>query len=170
MVQDQFHTCQNKYHSELPERPIGAPWKGDGCVCGTRVRISHSLPGVVMLKNFEIDERYLCDESVPIYRENLENRDSPTQEDMMKIIKGTDRTLVGMSNRDHPVFAELRDRLEQQGYIITVRNSWNGDRVIKSFKLNGWTFCRGNKFPCAAALYISISCARKHGWTSISSY
>ena len=28
----------------MPERPIGAPWKGDGSVRGTRVRISHSLP------------------------------------------------------------------------------------------------------------------------------
>jgi hypothetical protein len=123
-----------------------------------------------MLKNFKIDERYFCDESVHTYRENLENRANPTQEDMIKIIKGTDRILVGMSNRDHPVFAELRDRLEQLGYITTVRNSWNGDRVVKSFKLNGWTFRRGHKFPCAAALGVSLICARKHGWKTISSY
>lgn len=32
------------YCSELPERPIGAPWKGDGRESGTRVRISNSLP------------------------------------------------------------------------------------------------------------------------------
>jgi hypothetical protein len=31
-------------HSELPEWPIGASWKGDGPARGTRVRISHSLP------------------------------------------------------------------------------------------------------------------------------
>ena len=31
-------------NSELPERPIGASWKGDGSARGTRVRISHSLP------------------------------------------------------------------------------------------------------------------------------
>jgi hypothetical protein len=156
------------YNSELPERPIGVPWKGNGCVCGTRVRISHSLPGCSMLKNFEIDEQYLCDDSVPIYRENLENRDCPTPEDMIKILRGDDRTLVGYSNKDHPVFAELRDRLEQQGYITTMRNSWNGDRVVKSFKLNGWTFRKGNKFPCAAALNVSIVCAQKHGWKTIS--
>ena len=28
----------------MPERPIGAPWKGDGPIQGTRVRISHLLP------------------------------------------------------------------------------------------------------------------------------
>jgi hypothetical protein len=123
-----------------------------------------------MLKNFEINEQYFCDDSVPIYREHLENRDNPTPADMIKILKGEDRTLVGMSNRDHPVFAELRDQLEQLGHISTVRNSWNGDKVIKSFKLNGWTFSRGHRFPCAAAMKVSISCARKHGWTSISKY
>jgi hypothetical protein len=123
-----------------------------------------------MLKNFEIDEQYFCDDNVPIYRENLENRDNPTPEDMIKILKGEDRTLVGYSNRDHPVFAELRDRLERLGYIKTVRNSWNGDRVIKSFKLNGWTFRQEHRFPCAAALGISIRCAQKQGWTSISEY
>ncbi len=31
-------------YSGLPERPIGASWKGDGCESGTRVRISHPLP------------------------------------------------------------------------------------------------------------------------------
>jgi hypothetical protein len=147
---------------------MGAAWKAVGSAMPVTVRFRVSLPGDSILKNFEIDEQYLCDESLPIYQEHLENRNDPTQEDMIKIIKGTDRTLVGMSNRDHPVFAELRDRLEQQGYITTMRNSWNGDRVIKSFKLNGWTFRKGNKFPCAAALNISIVCAQKHGWTSIS--
>lgn len=147
---------------------MGAAWKAVGSAMPVTVRFRVSLPGYSMLKNFEIDEQYLCDDSVPIYRENLENRDCPTQEDMIKILRGEDRTLVGYSNKDHPVFAELRDRLEQLGYITTMRNSWNGDRVVKSFKLNGWTFRRGHKFPCAAALSISIVCAQKHGWKTIS--
>ena len=44
-------------YSELPEWPIGVPWKGDGSVRGTRVRISHSLPYLYlnnrMLKTIE---------------------------------------------------------------------------------------------------------------------
>jgi hypothetical protein len=147
---------------------MGAAWKAVGSAMPVTVRFRVSLPGYSMLKNFEIDEQYLCDESLPIYQEHLENRNDPTQEDMIKILQGSDRTLVGYSNKEHPVFVDLRDRLEQQGYITTVRNSWNGDRVIKSFKLNGWTFRRGQKFPCAAAMKVSIFCARKHGWTSIS--
>jgi hypothetical protein len=123
-----------------------------------------------MLKNFEIDEKYICDENVTVYKDHLENRLNPTNEDLIKILKGTDRSLVSTSNRDHPEFSKLRDHLEQLGYIETVRNSWNGDRVIKSFKLNGWTFRKGHKFPCAAALNVSIVCAQKHGWKSISSY
>ena len=118
----------------------------------------------IMLKNFKIDEQYLCDESVKVYKEHLENRANPTAEDMIKILKGTDRSMISMSTQDHPVFAELRDRLETMGYIEVVRNSWNGDRVIRGFKLNGWTFSKSQKFPCAAALGNSIRCAKKFGW------
>jgi hypothetical protein len=123
-----------------------------------------------MLKNFDIDDRYLCDENVTVYKDHLENRKNPTSDDMIKILKGTDRSMVSTSHRDHPEFSKLRDQLEQLGYIKTVRNSWNGDIVLKSFKLNGWTFRKGHKFPCAAALNVSIVCAHKHGWKSISSY
>jgi calcineurin-like phosphoesterase family protein len=37
----------------LPERPIGASWKGDGCESGTRVRISYLLPV------FYFEEKYM---------------------------------------------------------------------------------------------------------------
>ena len=117
-----------------------------------------------MLKNFKIDEQHLCDESVKVYKEHLENRANPTAEDMIKILKGTDRSMISMSTQDHPVFADLRNQLEIMGYITVVRNSWNGDRVIRGFKLNGWTFSKGQKFPCASALGNSIRCAKKFGW------
>ena len=64
----------------------------------------------------------------------------------------------------------MRNQLEELGYIKTERGWWNGDRVLKSFKLNEWTMRKGHKFPCAAALKGSIECARKFKWPSISSY
>ena len=104
-----------------------------------------------MLKNFEIDEQYICGQSVHEYVDNLSNRENPTPDDLILILKGQDRRLVSFSSRDHPVFTELRDSLEAQGYIQTVRNSWNGDQVVKSFKLNGKLFEKGQPFLCGAA-------------------
>ena len=146
-----------------------AAWKADGPARGTRVRISHSLPGNIMLKNFEIDDQYIIDISVRIEHDYIKDRANATHEDLIKILKGHDKCYI-ISNKDHDEFTKLRDQLEELGYITTVRNSWNGDRILKSFKLNGWTMRKGHKFPCAAALRCSIDCAKTHGWKSISNY
>jgi hypothetical protein len=121
------------------------------------------------LKNFIIDEEYICDVTIRTEHDYIKDRNNPTDEDLIKILKGWDRGLC-ISSKDHDKFTELRNQLEEQGYIKTERGWWNGDRVLKSFKLNEWTFCRGHKFPCAAAMRVSIDCARQHGWKSISNY
>lgn len=120
-----------------------------------------------MLKQFFIDETFICDVSTVTITCLLENPADPTPNDIIRILKGHDK-IVSTSSRDHEQFAQLRDQLEQQGYIETQRQWWNGDRVIKSFKLNEWTFRRGHKFPCAAAMKCSIDCARQHGRSTIS--
>lgn len=120
------------------------------------------------LKNFEIDEAYITDITVRTEHDFIKDRKNLTNEDLIKIMKGEDKGL-SISNKDHDEFTKLRNHLEELGYIETQRSWWNGDRVLKSFKLNGWTFRKGHKFPCASAMRVSIECARKYGWKSISS-
>lgn len=115
---------------------------------------------------FEIDEQYLCDVIVRTEYDFIKDRNNPTHEDLIKILKGYDKS-VGISSKDHDEFTKLRDTLEVQGYIQTVRNSWNSDIVLKSFYLNGWFFEKNHKFPCAAALKNSITCAKKFGWKKL---
>ena len=121
-----------------------------------------------MLKQFTIDESYICDVSVKVEHDYVKDRNNPTHDDIIKILKGQDK-ILSFSNRDHHEFTKLRNQLEELGYIETQRGWWNGDIVLKSFKLNEWTFRKGHKFPCAAAMKVSIECARKHNWKSISS-
>ena len=48
----------------------------------------------------------------------------------------------------------------------TIEGGWqNGDQVIKPFMLNNVKFKKGNKFPSAAALKISLAVAIKQGKT-----
>ena len=87
---------------------------------------------------FEIDESFLT--SVNIYKEwsmfQHIDPDDLTPDQVFKMIKGEDRC-SSQSSEDHPEFAKLRDSLEQQGFIKTQRNCWNGDDVIKTFTFNG---------------------------------
>jgi hypothetical protein len=53
---------------------------------------------------------------------------------------------------DHPTFANLRDHLDNRGYIETSRNSWNGDRVLKDFFLNNYLMIKGDRFLSGAAI------------------
>jgi hypothetical protein len=121
-----------------------------------------------MLKQFIIDETYIADVTVRTEHDFIKDRNNLTNEDLIRILKGWDKA-VSVGNKDHDEFTKLRDHLEQLGYITTQRRWWNGDRVLKSFKLNEWTFRKGHKFPCASAMKGSIDCARKYGWKSISS-
>ena len=122
-----------------------------------------------MLKQFTINEQYICDVTVRQEYDHIEDRNNPTDEDLIKILKGHDRSYV-TSNKDHDEFTKLRNQLENLGYIKTERSWWNGDRVLKGFKLNEWTFKKGEKFSSAAAMSNSIHCARKFGWKSISRF
>jgi hypothetical protein len=58
--------------------------------------------------------------------------------------------------KDHPEFIKLRNKLYKLGYIQIESSYWNGDRVLKPFKLNGLTFKRGESFLCACALGIKL--------------
>jgi hypothetical protein len=121
-----------------------------------------------MLKQFIIDEQYICDVMVRTEHDFIKDRNNPTHDDLIKVLKGYDKGL-SISNKDHDEFTKLRNQLEELGYIECQRSWWNGDRVLKSFKLNEWTFRKGHKFPSASAMNNSIHCARKYGWKSISS-
>lgn len=118
--------------------------------------------------HFTIDEQYICDVTVRTEYDWIKDRNNITHEDLIKILKGHDKSFC-ISSKDHDEFTKLRDQLEQEGYISTQRNSWNGDIVLKPFYLNEWKFKKNHKFPCAAALKGSIVCARKYGWKNISS-
>jgi hypothetical protein len=122
-----------------------------------------------MHPKFTIDEAYITDVTVRTEHDYVKDRNNLTNEDIIKIIKGYDRGLT-ISNKDHDEFTKLRNHLEELGFIKTQRSWWNGDEVLKTFKLNEWTFRKGHKFPSAAAMHTSISCARKYGWKNISGY
>lgn len=121
-----------------------------------------------MLRQFVIDEQYICDVTIRTEIDFIKDRNNTTHDDLIKILKGYDKG-VSISNKDHDEFTKLRDQLEELGYIETQRRWWNGDRVLKGFKLNEWTFKKDERFCCAAAMHVSITCARKYGWKRISS-
>jgi hypothetical protein len=112
-----------------------------------------------MLKEFFIDEQYVTEVTVRTETSLLDNPENPTHEDLIKIIKGHDK-MVSISSKDHDEFTKLRNTLEEQGYIVTQRNWWNGDRVIKGFKLNGYPLKKGERFYCAAAMKGSFNMAK----------
>ena len=58
--------------------------------------------------------------------------------------------------KDHPEFTKLRNRLCKLGYIQIELSYWNGDRVLKPFKLNQLSFEKGEQFSCADALSIKL--------------
>jgi len=59
--------------------------------------------------------------------------------------------------KDHPEFTKLRNKLGKLGYISIQPLYWNGDRVLKPFKLNQLSFEKGDQFSCADALGIKMS-------------
>ena len=114
-----------------------------------------------MLREFFIDESYITDVTVRTETSLLKNPDDPTPEDLIKILKGHDK-MVSISNKDHDEFTKLRNQLEELGYIKTERGWWNGDRVIKGFKLNGFPLKKGEKFLCAGAMRGAMSFAKNN--------
>ena len=73
------------------------------------------------------------------------------------IIKG-----VSYACKDHPEFTKLRNKLCELGYIFIEPTYWNGDRVLKPFKLNKLSFKKGEQFPCAAAIAVKLDIRHKN--------
>lgn len=120
--------------------------------------------------NFDIDEKYICDVTIRTEYDYIKDRNNPTHDDLIKILKGWDKG-YSISNKDHDEFTKLRNKLEELGYIETQRGWWNGDRVLKPFTLNNkHKFRKGHKFPCAAALQSSIRYCNSKGKNYVSSY
>jgi hypothetical protein len=112
--------------------------------------------------NFTIEPAYLT--SVTIHEEwntYTRNGREPTAEEVLLILQGKGK--CGMtSSEDHLEFARLRERLGQEGYISIERGWWNGDSVLKPFKLNGLKFKPGEKFSCAGAMSGHFEVRAKH--------
>lgn len=110
--------------------------------------------------NFEIDPEYVTEVTIcqTFYRHA--DKQTLTNEELMEVIKDP---VVGsiQGSEDHPEFAQLRDQLEQQGYIRCERNWSNGDRVLKTFSLNSVTFEPGEQFCCAAAMKFHLKRAQR---------
>ena len=104
---------------------------------------------------FSIDEYYLCTVNTVTYRSLLSNPEQPTDDDLVKILKNEHQCSY-RSDDDHPEFKKLRSHLGEKGYIQIQRGWWNGDRVVKPFKLNGVLFRKGSSFNCGGALAYTL--------------
>lgn len=116
------------------------------------------------MQQYTIDRSHICSVQVKTVR-NIYAGTPPgelTQQQTVDILSGA-AAVSSYYSDDHPEFKELRDRLEADGYIKTRRNCWNGDRVIRTFSLNGWIFSVNHMFPCAAALDVALDVAQRQG-------
>jgi hypothetical protein len=96
-----------------------------------------------MIRSFRIPAKYLVD----VYRSRaikLEFKDGA-------VFDG-----ISHSTIDHPKFTLLREKLDKLAFIRIERGWWNGDSVLKAFRLNGHLFRKGDKFPCASAIAIIL--------------
>jgi hypothetical protein len=112
--------------------------------------------------DFTIDPAYLT--SVTIREEwntYTKNGREPTPEEVLLILQGKGNCSM-TSSEDHPEFARLREQLGELGYISIYRGCWNGDRVLKPFKLNGRKFKVGDQFSCGAAMETHLAVRAKH--------
>jgi hypothetical protein len=115
-----------------------------------------------MIVDFTIDPEYLTD--VTIHEEwNTYTRNGrvPSNEELVLIIQGKGVCSTTHSE-DHPEFAKLREQLGELGYIEIQRSCWNGDRVLKPFRLNGRKFKVDAKFSCGGAMGTHLIVRAKH--------
>lgn len=110
--------------------------------------------------NFELDEQYFT--SVTIYKEwsVYDGKENLTSQELLDVLQGKGKC-SSTSSADHPEFAKLRETLGEQGYISIQRSWWNGDTVIKPFKLNNKRFKKGDRFLSAAAQGCELSFQKK---------
>lgn len=120
-----------------------------------------SLGRMVALKQFYLDED--LDWEVTTYKEwnSYLVKDVVTDEDLLEVIKGKGKCSMTGSD-DGPEFKALRNQLEADGYIQCQRSWWNGDRVLKPFKLNGITFRKQEQFSCGAAMKHHLQFTRRY--------
>ncbi len=113
---------------------------------------------------FTIDPANICSITVRESRSMYANisEDELTVEQISKILADSDKIII-TSTVDHPEFSNLRNRLEELGYILTQRSWWNGDTVVKPFTINGWRFKYGDRFLSADAMRTAIDTAAKMG-------
>jgi len=111
--------------------------------------------------DFYIDEAYLTDVIVRTEYPRYDDRTDLTAEELISVIKHPSPS-VSIGTKDHPEFDCLREQLECDGYIQVQRGWWNGDRVLKTFSLNGVKFKKHDQFPCAAAMKHHLKFQRKY--------
>lgn len=102
------------------------------------------------MNKFYIDNQYLTDVTYEnkYYTVDIKN---PTPDDLVTILKGH-HEVITVGHRNHPEFQKLREYLGESGFIKIENGWWNGDYVLKPFKLNDVLFKRDDKFVCAAAM------------------
>ena len=98
---------------------------------------------------FELNPEYITDVTIRQEWNIHTNKDTVTNEDLVEVLKGRG-SCSSTYCEDHPEFARLRNQLGELGYISIEKGWWNGDRVLKSFSLNGVPFEPGEQF-CSAA-------------------
>jgi hypothetical protein len=98
------------------------------------------------MKIITLDEEYLT--SITVHKDYMKDR--PEDEQLIAKLKG--HKFCSTHSEDHPEFDKVRRELEAEGYLNVVRNSWNGDTVLKPFVFNGAKFKKGERFPCGAAI------------------
>lgn len=101
--------------------------------------------------NFDIDPTSFVSVTITKNYYRYGDRTDLTATETMELIKNP-ITSTSTSSVDHPDFAALRDMLGELGYIKIQRNSWNGDEVLKPFRLNTVKFIAHEKFCCACAI------------------
>ncbi len=77
-------------------------------------------------------------------------------------LSGHGKKCSTFSSTDHPSFTALREHLGAKGYIEIERRWWNGDRVLKSFKLNTYDFMKGDQFSSASAMGVKFRVKQKY--------
>jgi hypothetical protein len=85
----------------------------------------------------------------------------PTAEELILIIQGKGNCST-TSSEDHPEFAKLREHLGDLGYIHIQRGWWNGDEVLKPFKLNARKYKVGAQFSSGSAMGTHLAVRAKH--------
>jgi hypothetical protein len=114
------------------------------------------------LMEFTIAPEYLT--SVTIRNEwntYTHNGRVPTAEELLLILQGKGECST-TGSEEHPEFARLREQLGADGYISIQRGWWNGDTVLKPFKLNGRKFKVGAQFSSGGAMGTYLAVRAKH--------